>query len=421
VPEMWYMPYLDMLSEWQAIPPTVSSPTSTVTRAEFAYMLWKSSTPTVEPVQVIDRLIRSTSRQDLHIDGVASQANLTPGQTFTYTITVENNGDDEEKIDVRIRVPNGLKITSSTADTKSDTETSWENERIRDGDEKDFQVTIQVLATATAGSLVISADAEDEDSTTTVLIQKTTQAGYETQFGDPVLFWSSIALQANAEDHTGTFGKAEQAGPGASSRALAIVHAAIFDAVNSIDGSYQPYLVKVPVITTQAISMDAAVATAAYRTLLALYPQQKPAFDLALQSHLNLITDQTAKITGTAIGETVAQTILQSRSTDGANLPATYVPSQLPGRHRVDPLNPAQPFMGDRWGSVKPFVLLKSDQFRSPPPPAITSPEYALSYNEVLQYGGDGITTPTIRTADQTNIGIYWAYDGVNRHATAAL
>jgi hypothetical protein len=68
--------------------------------------------------------------------------------------------------------------------------------------------------------------------------------------------------------------------------------------------------------------------------------------------------------------------------------------------------------MGAHWGEVKPFVLASGSQFRVPPPPPMTSPQYTAAYREVQRLGGDGIVTPTQRTATQTEIGIYWAYDG---------
>ena len=69
--------------------------------------------------------------------------------------------------------------------------------------------------------------------------------------------------------------------------------------------------------------------------------------------------------------------------------------------------------LGARWGQVRPFVLERPDQFRVPPPPAMTSAAYAAAYDEVRAYGGDGVTTPTIRTGEETETGIYWAYDGL--------
>src|SRR5262249_55454625 len=94
--------------------------------------------------------------------------------------------------------------------------------------------------------------------------------------GDAVLRWNALTLEANAVDH-GLLGAHEQGGPTRTARAFAIVHAAIFDAVNSIDHSYQPYLMEVPNVPSTA-SIDAAVAGAAHDTLAALYPSQKATF-----------------------------------------------------------------------------------------------------------------------------------------------
>src|SRR5207253_4979109 len=76
------------------------------------------------------------------------------------------------------------------------------------------------------------------------------------------------------------------------------------------------------------------------------------------------------------------------------------------------PISQSPLALGYHWGAVQPFVLQAGDQFRVPPPPAINSAEYANAYAEVKNIGGDGIATPTTRTAEQTEIGIYWAYDG---------
>lgn len=227
---------------------------------------------------------------------------------------------------------------------------------------------------------------------------------------DPVLFWNAIALQAVANDHSGTFGPPEQGGPTRASRALAIVHAAIYDAVNSIDRSHKPYLTLVPGAADAAV--DPAVATAAYRTLVALYPSQRAFFDIALQKHLSLIPSSPGKSEGIQVGTIVANAILQARSNDGSNAPMFYTPKLLPGFHREDPLNPGQGFLDPQWGWVRPFVIQSSTQFMVPPPPALTSAAYTAAFNDVKLLGGDGKITPTIRTLEQTLIGLYWSYDG---------
>src|SRR5207244_5845363 len=107
-----------------------------------------------------------------------------------------------------------------------------------------------------------------------------------------------------------------------------------------------------------------------------------------------------------------AAALVAMRSGDGSELPESYVFSNLPGLWRVDPVNPTQRPLGSQWFRVKPFVMNSASQFRAPEPPAMTSPGYTDAFNEVKALGGDGVVTPTIRTTEQTQIGIYWAYDG---------
>src|SRR5206468_419482 len=83
-----------------------------------------------------------------------------------------------------------------------------------------------------------------------------------------------------------------------------------------------------------------------------------------------------------------------------------------PGKWRQDPISQNPLALGAHWGDVTPFVLRSGDQFRVPPPPDLDNREYTGAYNEVKAVGGDGIVTPTVRTADQTLTGIFWAYDG---------
>ena len=90
----------------------------------------------------------------------------------------------------------------------------------------------------------------------------------------------------------------------------------------------------------------------------------------------------------------------------------SYIPGVDPGEWRQDPIGLSPLALGYHWGAVQPFVLQSGNQFRVPPPPAMSSVEYTNAYVEVKNVGGDGIVTPTARTAEQTVIGIYWAYDG---------
>jgi hypothetical protein len=136
-----------------------------------------------------------------------------------------------------------------------------------------------------------------------------------------LLQWNEIAIDASGLDHTpGVPGSGrifgEQLGPGRSSRAMAIVHIAMFDAVNAITGGYQSYtgLAAAP----HGTSMDAAIAVAAHDTLVALFPSQRASFDKLLVEDLNLIEGDSAKTRGIDLGRQAAAAILALRANDGA-------------------------------------------------------------------------------------------------------
>jgi hypothetical protein len=230
-----------------------------------------------------------------------------------------------------------------------------------------------------------------------------------------VLRWNQIAVDTSGLDHTPTklgeqrdFG--HQLGPTRSSRAMAIVHIAMYEAVNAIMMGHESFAGVAPAPTFT--SMKAAVAQAAHDTLVSLYPSHKPRLDLLLQDDLVHVPDILSLVAGVALGERCAQAALAMRQNDGSDGTVNYVFSDAPGAWRSDPVNPGQQPLGEEWFNVTPFVLTSGSQFRSPPPPSIDSAEYATAYNDAKQLGGDGITTPTIRTAEQSQIGIYWAYDG---------
>lgn len=231
---------------------------------------------------------------------------------------------------------------------------------------------------------------------------------------DIILEWNAIALEANAIDHTGPDVPADQLtvtqGPPASARVLAIVHAAMFDAYNSIDRRYTPYYVMAP--SPQGASKDAAVAQAAHDTLVALLPAGETFFDDVLEESLDRVTSGPARMKGIAVGAYVAEQILELRADDGADAIVVYTPLGVPGFHDVDPLHPAQGFISAQFGAVTPFGVPDITEFRAPPPPSLNSDEYTFAFNEVLLLGGDDITTPSTRTDDQTVIALYWSYNG---------
>ncbi len=237
---------------------------------------------------------------------------------------------------------------------------------------------------------------------------------------DSVRRWNEIAINASAVDHTPVpiddprvFG--EQLGPCRTARALAIVHIAIFDTINSVLGQYESYTgVQAP---AGPVAMRAAISQAAHDTLTELYPSQAARFDAWLAEDLVEVKNKDAKANGIVLGKRAALSILLLRADDHSQhaeprLSIDWNTSELPGHWRQDPISLVPLALGAHWAEVEPFVMETDDQFRVPPPPALTSAKYAAAFNELKRLGGDGVTTPTQRTPEQTLIGIFWGYDG---------
>jgi hypothetical protein len=235
-----------------------------------------------------------------------------------------------------------------------------------------------------------------------------------------VRHWNEVAIDASGLDHTPpALGEtrvfAEQLGPGRASRAIAIMQIAVYDVVVAIDGGYQSYT-GLPRVRFET-SMKAAIAQAAHDTLVALFPAQAATFDAELATALLRIRATAAKQRGIALGSRAAAAILALRADDGSQhdeprVGIEHLTSDAPGHWRQDPISLIPLALGAHWRGVQPFVLDSVEPFRAPPPPALDSPEYAVAYDEVQRLGGDGVTTPTERTDEQTFIGIFWAYDG---------
>lgn len=255
-----------------------------------------------------------------------------------------------------------------------------------------------------------------------------------------LLLWQDITLDTSAIDHTPvTAGEdpnrfAEQLGPHRASRAVAITEIAVFEAVNAINpksanvARFQSYTNMVPPngdVTT--ISVDQAIARAAYDTLVWLYPAQKPRLDALLAADTANINATPAVIAaGNDVGARAAASIIALRTGDGSEAaevrigtgPADYQLVPGPGNWSPDPVTNAQIALGYHWNHVKPFVMGTADQFRVPPPPAVTDDAYTAAYNSVQSIGAEGplsngaVRTPTTRTPDQTFSGKFWGYDG---------
>ncbi|MFM2311106.1 MAG: Chloride peroxidase [Cyanobacteriota bacterium] len=223
---------------------------------------------------------------------------------------------------------------------------------------------------------------------------------------DAILVWNNIALNAVANDQS------DQRGPTRTARALAIVHVAMFDAFNVIARAFTPYLKNLSPAPGNA-SKEAAIAQAAFDTLMRLYPAQKTIFTTERDKFINTLPSGSPRDQGVAVGTDVAKRILAVRENDrsGSEANGPYEPGILPGQYRPDPLNPNdQPkAVTPRWGAVKPFVIPNVVSFRSPAPPELQSAAYADAFNDVKSNGAKNSTT---RTEDETEIGIFWGYDG---------
>jgi len=186
-----------------------------------------------------------------------------------------------------------------------------------------------------------------------------------------------------------------------ATRALAMVHAAIYDSVNAIYRQYAVYAVNAQ--APNGTSPEAAAIAAAHSVLLALYPSQQANLDAAYAASLSQIPDGQSKTDGINLGQYVGASILALRSNDGSTLNPPYNQPPAPGVWQ-----PAVPgtalFVG--WGQVTPFALNSGSQFRGEGPPALTSLEYATDFNEVKSLGAINSVT---RTAYQTETALFWA------------
>jgi membrane-associated phospholipid phosphatase len=207
-----------------------------------------------------------------------------------------------------------------------------------------------------------------------------------------VLEWNQLALSVIRQTRPN---------PLLAARDLAIMQVAVYDSVNAIDGSFTPYFAHVH--ASPGASLAAAAAQAAHDTLTALFPAQVSTFDTTLATDLVGIPPGQAG-QGSAVGHDVAGQILNSRSSDGSSAVVPYTPGTNPGDWQPTP--PAfLPALSPQWALVTPFAMTSGSQFRPPPPPALTSTAYATAFNEVKSLGRIDSTT---RTADQTQIALFW-------------
>jgi hypothetical protein len=206
----------------------------------------------------------------------------------------------------------------------------------------------------------------------------------------PVIDWNSVLLKAIQTDRTA---------PPLAARNIAIVNTAIYDAVNSIVRLGKSY--RVNHRASIWASPGAAVAGAAYQTLVNLFPAQRASFDAALANALGKIQDGPSETEGFQVGISVANGILGWRNSDGANAIVPYAPPGGMGYWQN-----TTPAVLPQWPGVTPFAIQTGSQFRPAPPPTVNSAQMVAELAEVQSLGASNSAT---RTADQTQIANFWA------------
>lgn len=212
--------------------------------------------------------------------------------------------------------------------------------------------------------------------------------------GDMVIQWNETALQAI---------RVGNVAPPIASRALAILHTAIFDAVNSIDRSRSAYLGSLAALRTT--SKEAAVASAAHTVLLALFPAQQATLSQKFSQSLASVADGPSETAGVALGKQIGAMAVAARANDGASKSITYTAGSQPGDWQPTPPANASALL-PQWPQVKPWAMKSAQQFSPRNPPTLSSARYTTAFQEVKVLGDINSAT---RTADQTNIAKFWA------------
>ena len=189
-----------------------------------------------------------------------------------------------------------------------------------------------------------------------------------------------------------------QIGPFPHGRTLAMMHVALFEAVNAIEQRYVPY--KLKLTAEPGVSKEAAAAAAGHDVLLAVYPDRRAELDTAYVAMLASVPDGDAKNKGIELGKKAAADIIALRSNDKADAPESFRPVTAPGVY-----TPTVIPVGSMQGAAMPWTMTSGSQFRPGPPPALTSETWTRDLNEIREIGGRDSKT---RTAEQTTIGRFW-------------
>jgi hypothetical protein len=210
---------------------------------------------------------------------------------------------------------------------------------------------------------------------------------------DMVLDWNEVALARVV---------AARQGPPDGARTLAVVHLAMFEAINAVEPRYAPYAFKGR--APAGASAEAAAAAAASSVLVKLFPDQAQAVDAAYAASVAKIPDGSAKTSGIALGQEVGAACLSMREKDGSGVPGLYRPRTAPGVYVVTVLP-----VSAEWPKVKPWFMGDGAQFRPGPPPSLASAEWARDYNEIKNVGA---RQSAARSAEQTEAARFWTVVG---------
>lgn len=191
--------------------------------------------------------------------------------------------------------------------------------------------------------------------------------------------------------------------PFLQTRSAAITQLAVFEAVNSIIGEFEPYLEKLP--AAPGASAEAAAVAAAHRTLVTLYPDRAATLDALRATSLAALPEGPSRDHGIAVGVAAADAILAMRVDDGSSAAVPYAPGSKPGEWQPTPPAYASA-MYPSWGSVTPFAIESGARFRPGTPPSIHSAKYARDYDAVKAFGS---LNSNLRSPEKTDVARFYA------------
>ena len=212
--------------------------------------------------------------------------------------------------------------------------------------------------------------------------------------GKLVLDWNTIA----SETALATDAKYED--PFVHLRALTMMHLAMHDAANGVSQKYDRFALEK---TDASADASIAAAAAAHGVLSSIYPTARALVDARLSESIADAPRGASYDRGITLGKAAAAAVLTQRESDRSDANETYTPRDAPGNYRFVP--PLELVYRPAWRHVDPFALSAGDQFRSAPPPALDSAEYAAAYDEVRSYGR---ATDSTRTEEQTFYADWW-------------